>query len=155
MELKEEAVRAVLISIKNCAKESDDGKINPFSYAAAINKIEESKDYSKAELYYAFELLYKEGIYFNIVGNPSYDHNGNLNYLKLRGLTMNGHELCKNLENPSVFQAVKEKAKKAGGFGIKTIASTCTAVATALMRDPNSINNLVEGVKNITEMVIK
>lgn len=26
MELKEEAVRAVLISIKNCSKESDDGE---------------------------------------------------------------------------------------------------------------------------------
>ena len=153
MELKEEAVRAVLISIKNCSKESDDGKINPFNYAAAINKIEDSKDYSKAELYYAFELLFKENMYFNIVDNPSYDHNCNLDYVRLRGLTVNGHELCKNLENPSVFKAVKEKAKKAGGFGIKTIASTCTVVATALMNDPNSINNLVEGVKNITGMV--
>lgn len=60
---------------------------------------------------------------------------------------------AKIFENPSVFKAVKEKAKKAGGFGIKTIASTCTVVATALMNDPNSINNLVEGVKNITGMV--
>jgi hypothetical protein len=155
MELKEEAVRAVLMSIKNCTKESNDGIIKPFNYTSAIEKIEESKDYSKAELYYAFELLYKEKMYLNIIGNPSYDHNGNLNCLKLRGLTISGHELCKSLENPSVFQVVKEKAKKAGGFGIKTIASTCTAVATALMNDPNSINNLVEGVKNITEMVNK
>lgn len=153
MELKEEAVRAVLISIKDCAKENDDGKIKPFNYTSAIEKIEDSKDYSKAELYYAFELLYKENIYFNIIGNPSYDHNGNLNYVKLRGLTISGHDLCKNLENPSVFQAVKEKAKKVGGFGIKTITSTCAAVATALMNDPNSINNLVEGVKNITGMI--
>ena len=153
MELKEEAVRAVLMSVKNCSKENNNGKITPFNYASAIEKIEESKDYSKAELHYAFELLFKENIYFNIVGNPSYDHNGNLNYVRLRGLTISGHELCKNLENPTVFQTVKEKAKKAGGFGIKTIASTCAAVATALMSDPNSINNLVEGVKNITEMV--
>ena len=66
------------------------------------------------ELVYALELLLKE--HFIECADKPYFVDGNLMTARIIGLTWSGHELLDNVRNDTVWSAVKQKAKKFGGF---------------------------------------
>ena len=79
--------------------------------------------------------------------------NGNLYNARIVGLTWEGHELLDNLRNSTVLEAVKERAKKTGGASISIIAKASEAIGIALMSDPNAIENLKQGIINLSHMI--
>ena len=68
----------------------------------------------KQELVYALELLLKE--HFIECADKPYFVDGNLMTARIIGLTWSGHKLLDNVRNDTVWSAVKQKAKKFGGF---------------------------------------
>lgn len=76
----------------------------------------------------------------------------NLVTANITGLSYNGHNLLNNIRNDTVWNAVKQKAKKIGGISLSTLASSAGIVTTSLMSDPNAIQNLLQGVENIKGM---
>jgi hypothetical protein len=106
--------------------------------------------YNKQELVYALELLLKE--HFIECANSPYFVDGNLMTARIIGLTWSGHELLDNVRNDTVWNAVKQKAKKFGGFSLSALANSAKAISIALMSDPNAINNFLSGIDNISKI---
>ena len=112
---------------------------------------ESFNNYDKQELTYAVETLVKSG-FFDLAATPII-RNGNLYNARIVGLTWAGHELLDNLRNPTILEAVKERAKKTGGASIGIIAKAAEAMGIAIMTDPNAIENLKQGLLNLSQMI--
>ena len=106
--------------------------------------------YNKQELSYALEQLIKEG-FIDLAAKPNI-HNGNINIARIIGLTWQGHELLDNIRDNTVWDAVKKKAVKFGGLSISALFSGAKFLGCKLMEDPNSIQNFLQGVDNISKM---
>lgn len=106
--------------------------------------------YDKQELSYALELLIKED-YIELAGAPTM-HNGNILFARIIGLKWRGHELLNNIRNDTVWNAVKKKASKFGGFSISTLFSGAKFLTSALMKNPNAIQDFLQGIDNIEKM---
>lgn len=108
------------------------------------NQVFENHD--KQELLYALELLISEK-YINCTNVVFRD--GNLRNATIIGLTLKGHDLLDNIRNDTVWNAVKQKAKKAGGVSLSVLAKGAGTLANALLSDPNAVQNFVQGIENI------
>ena len=108
-------------------------------------------NYDKQELTYALELLIKSG-FIDLAAKPNI-HDGNINIARIIGLTWNGHELLDNIRDNTVWDAVKKKAAKYSGLSISALFSGAKALGSALMTDPNAIQNFLDGVNNIGNML--
>ena len=106
--------------------------------------------YNKQELSYALELLIKEG-FIDLASRPNM-HDGNINCARIIGLTWQGHELLDNIRDNTVWNAVKKKAAKFGGLSISALFSGAKFLGCKLMEDPNAIQNVLQGVDNISKM---
>lgn len=106
--------------------------------------------YNKQELVYALELLLKE--YFIECADKPYFVDGNLMTARIIGLTWSGHELLDNIRNDTIWNVVKQKAKKFSGVSLLALANSAKSIAIALMNDPNAINNFWEGAENISKI---
>lgn len=71
---------------------------------------------------------------------------------RIIGLTWRGHELLDNIRDKTVWNAVKKKAGKFGGFSLSVLANSAKTISIALMSDPNAINNFLNGIDNINKM---
>ena len=106
--------------------------------------------YNKQELSYALEILIKEG-FIDLAARPSI-HNGNIYIARIIGLTWKGHELLDNIRDNTVWNAVKKKAAKFGGLSISALFTGAKCLGSALMTDPNALQNFMQGVENIGKM---
>lgn len=106
--------------------------------------------YNKQELTYALEQLVKEH-YIDCASEP-YFVNGNLMTARIIGLTWCGHELLDNVRNNNIWNSVKKNAAKFGSFSLSTLAISAKMLTTALMTEPNAIQNLNQGINNIGKM---
>lgn len=106
--------------------------------------------YNKQELSYALEQLIKGG-FIDLAAKPNI-HNGNINIARIIGLTWTGHELLDNIRDNTVWNAVKKKAAKFGGLSISALFSGAKFLGSALMNDPNAIQNFLQGIDNIEHM---
>lgn len=105
--------------------------------------------YNKQELLYALELLIKEG-YINCIN--THFVNGNLLNASIVGLTWSGHNLLDNIRNDTVWNAVKQKATKVGGVSLSVLANSAGTLASALLSDPNAVQNFMQGIQNIKDI---
>lgn len=78
--------------------------------------------------------------------------NGNINITRIIGLTWKGHEFLDNIRDNTVWNAVKEKASKFGGLSISALFNGAKFLSSALMTDPNALQNFLQGVQNISKM---
>lgn len=76
-------------------------------------------------------------------------HDGNINMARIIGITWTGHELLDNIRDNIVWNAVKKKAVKYSGLSISVISNGAKIFGSALMNDPNAIQNFLDGVNNI------
>lgn len=107
-------------------------------------------NYNKQELTYALELLIKSG-FVELASRPNM-HDGNINTARIIGLTWTGHELLDNIRDNTVWNAVKKKAVKYSGLSISALSNGAKILGSALMTDPNAIQNFLDGVNNIGNM---
>lgn len=110
------------------------------------------KKQNKSEVAYALELLIKEG-YVNCIGRPIYDSNDNLEFARINGLEMKGQSLLNDIDDDSVWEATKKKASLFGRVSIGAMAAGAHSLTTAMMTDPNAIENLKQGVDNFLKLL--
>lgn len=149
MKLNPDYVRDILLYIEETLDyntETVTPQHNELWYGKILDE-ERFKEHNKQQLLYALEILLKEN--FIECATPPVFNNGNIRNAIIVGLTYSGHDLLDNVRNNTVWNAVKQKAKKIGGISLNTLAKSAGMVTTALMSDPNAIQNLLKGVDNI------
>lgn len=107
-------------------------------------------NHNKQELTYALELLIKSG-FIDLADRPNI-HDGNIYTARIIGLTWSGHELLDNIRDDTVWNAVKKKAAKYSGLSISALFNGAKCLGSALMTDPNALQNFLNGVNNIGNM---
>lgn len=107
--------------------------------------------YNKEELTYTLELLLKEN-FIECTKPPRFAKGGILS-ADIVGLTWSGHELLDNIRNNTIWNAVKERANKVGKVSIAVLANTANTLASAIMANPEALNNFLQGVDNIGKML--
>ena len=153
MKLNPDAVRKILIFISNNLNFEDSDSDFPYQHQEMTNGQIVSNDYfddfNKSEVSYALELLIYEG-FVSTIGKPNIDSNGNMTFARINGLTLKGQELLNDIYNDTIWETTKKRAKQLGKVSLSAMASGAKALTSAFMVDPNAINNLVEGIKNMT-----
>ena len=107
--------------------------------------------YDKQELTYALELLIKEK-FIDCEKEPYFVRGGLMN-ANIIGLTWNGHAFLDDIRNDTTWNAVKEKSKKVGSVSIMAMAGAAGQLATAMLTDPNALNNFLQGTANVISMI--
>lgn len=152
MKLDFDCVRDILLYVEENSGYQDSNSDMPskhkeIPHARIISDSFFSK-YNKEDAVHTLELMIKEGL-FDFASKPIYDSNNNLVYARIIGLTWYGHELLTNIRNDTVWNAVKEKSKKVGKVSIKAMASAAATLATAMLTDPNAVQNFMNGAQNL------
>lgn len=155
MKLNPDAVRKILLFISDNLNYKDADSDFPNQHQEMTNGQIVTNDYfndfDKSEVSYALELLIHEG-FVSIIGRSNIDPNGNMTFVRINGLTWKGQELLDNIHDKTIWETTKERAKQLGKVSISAMAAGAKALASAFMTDPNAINNLIEGMKNMTNM---
>lgn len=157
MELNINAIREVLKYIEDNIQYDDNhtrtGK-QYFMKSDIINGIKPTKQYTSNDVAYSIELLILEGDkYIDLVEPVKRDASGRLLMVKIRGLTIAGHEFAEQTKNKTIWNAVAKHAKKAGFLSLNALAAFTAQLSMAMMTDPNALNNLVEGIKNTSHII--
>ena len=148
MKLNYDCIRKILLYV-----EANSG----YEPNTTIYKIIQPKEISKAlcndkltdeEITYAIQLLFEEG-YFNVV----YGRNNTLFDIDITSLSLRGNELLNNIRNDTAWNAVKERCKKVGVGSIKVISNVTGALGTAMLTDPNALQNFIDGTKNMLNII--
>lgn len=152
MKLDFDCVRDILLYVEENSGYRDIDSVVPqkhkeIPHASIIENSRFSK-YNKEDVVHTLELMIKEGL-FDFASKPIYDSNNDLAYARIIGLTWSGHELLDNIRNNTVWNAVKEKTKKVGKVSIKAMAGAASALATAMLTDPNAVQNFMNGAQNL------
>lgn len=155
MILNFDAVKSILLFIEEnldyLDQDSDFPSEHKIYVCGQIVTNEYFSKYHPAEVAYALELLIKEK-YISTVGNPIYS-NSDLEFAKMNGLEMKGHELLDNIRDDKFWDITKRRAKQVTGVSLSVLASGAKALATAWMTDPNAFNNLVDGFNNVKNIL--
>ena len=141
MKLNHDCVRDILLFIEENLKYHEEINQSTLAKSSYFAK------YNNSEVLYALELMVDEGFITcrKVVSNAM----GKVSYITITGLTWSGHELLDNIRNDTAWNAVKEKTKKIGRVSIKAMASAAGTLATAMLTDPNAVQNFVNGAQNL------
>ena len=154
MRLNPDCVRSILLYIEERFDYTDTYSSTPHIHKEMPNGDiivdKYFENYDKQEVSYALELLIMEG-YASIAGNPTIT-GGNLVFARVNGLTWKGHELLNNVRNNTVWNAVKTRAAKFGGMSISALLTGSQILASAMMTDPNAVQNFINGAENIIKL---
>lgn len=155
MKLNADYVREVLLYIEKqldyIDKDSQEPKTHVEITKGEVVASDYFSTYNKQELSYALELLIKEG-YTELSDKSKFDNSGNLIFAKIIGLSWKGHELLDNTRNDTVWNAVKKRASKFGGFSVSSLLAGAKFLTSNLMSDPDAIQNFLKGIDNIRNM---
>lgn len=125
MILNPDAVRSILLFIQDKLDYIDKNSDYPHEHRemtpAQIVTNEYFKKYNNQEVSYVLELLIKE-LYISCIGNPIYDSNNNLDYARISGLEMKGHELLNDIQDDTIWEATKKRAAKVGKVSISALS---------------------------------
>nr|DAI04395.1 MAG TPA: YjcQ protein [Caudoviricetes sp.] len=151
MRLNADYVRDILLYIESNLNYDDLSNAHKEISHGKLLRDEHFANYDKQELTYALELLIKSG-FVDLADKPNIQ-DGNIYIARIIGLTWTGHELLDNIRDNTVWDAVKKKAAKYSGLSISALFSGAKALGSALMTDPNAIQNFLDGVNNIGDML--
>lgn len=150
MKLNADYVRDILLYIEKNLGYNKSSNIHKEITNRELISDDSFTNYNKQELTYALELLIKSG-FVELASRPNM-HDGNINMARIIGLTWTGHELLDNIRDNTVWNAVKKKAVKYSGLSISALSNGAKILGSALMNDPNAIQNFLDGVNNIGNM---
>lgn len=154
MRLNADYIRDILLFIEKEFEYEDAAITPPYRHKTMLNSTlvlqPHFHHHCHQELIYALELLIIEG-YISTASEPKII-NGNLQNIKITGLTYKGHELLDNIRNNTVWNAVKKKAASFGGFSFSTLVSGAKYLGDKLISDPNAIDNFLKGVDRLTQL---
>ena len=157
MILNYDCIRSILLFIEENIGYKDSNEDVPsihedISYISILKNEYFDKYKNREELSKAMEELISENFIICKSG-PKYNSDGDLVYARISGLTWSGHELLDNIRNDTVWNAVKEKSKNVGKVSIKAMASAAATLATAMLTDPNAVQNFMNGAQNLINSI--
>lgn len=154
MELNIDAIRAVLQFIKDNTVYEEGRRVGKqyFTQGDIIRSIPETSKYSSNDIGYSIELLLETDL-IQLSEPVKYGPTGELYLVKIRKLTMEGYSFLEQTKNPTIWEAVKGRAKATCNFSLKTICGIAATLGTQMMADPNALNNFIEGTKNTLHMI--
>lgn len=154
MELNIDAIRAVLQFVKDNTIYEAGRRVEKqyFTQGDIVRGISETSKYSSNDIGYSIELLLETNL-IQLSEPVKYGPTGELYLVKIRKLTIEGYSFLEQTKNPTIWEAVKNRAKATGNFSLRTICSIAATLGTQMMADPNALNNFIEGTKNTLHMI--
>lgn len=154
MELNIDAIRAVLQYIKDNTQYENNNRVEKkyFIRADIVKGVPQSDKYTSNDIAYSIELLLDTDL-IKLLAHPVYLPSGQLQMVKISRLTIEGHSFLEKTKNPTVWEAIKGRAKATGEFSLKAICKISAELGIAMLKDPNALNNFIEGTKNIIHMI--
>lgn len=154
MELNIDAIRAVLQYIKDNTTYSGSLRTGKqyFTQREIIKDIEPTKQYTSDDIAYSIELLIDTNL-IQFVEPVKFGPTGELFMVKIRRLTIEGYSFLEQTQNPTVWEAIKIKAKATGQYSLKGLATLGATLGTAMLTDPNAIQNFIQGTQNVAHMI--
>lgn len=154
MELNFDAIRAVLQFIKDNTIYENGRRISKqyFTQGDIIRGIPETSKYSSNDIGYSIELLLETDL-IQLSEPVKYGPTGELFLLKIRKLTIEGYSFLDQTKNPTIWEAVKGRAKATCKYTLSGICGIAATLGTQMMADPNALNNFIEGTKNTLHMI--
>lgn len=152
MKLNLDCVRKILFYIEKGADYNTDGGFpihNEIRFGELVED-EYFKKYSKSEVLYALEILLREH-FIECSDGPTF-YAGNIKNATIIGLSYSGHDLLDNIRNDTVWTVVKEKALTAGGFSLKSLATTAGSLSVALMTNSNALSTFKSGIEYLRSL---
>lgn len=150
MKLNYDCIRDVLLYIEeNCGCPQDR---NEFMRYTKILNAKELEKYTHDEKKYVLMQLISNN-YIICDSKRLNIKDGILSSADISCLSWEGHTLLSSIRNDTVFNAVKNKAKKIGGASITAISSASKALITAMLVDPNALQNFINGTSNIINLL--
>ena len=152
MKLNYDCIRKILLYVEANSGYEPNTTIYKIIQPREISKALRGDDFNDEEITYAIQLLFEEG-YFNIDRKPVYGPNNTLFNIDITSLSWSGNELLNNIRNDTAWNAVKERCKKVGVGSVKAISTITGALGTAMLTDPNALQNFIDGTKNILNII--
>lgn len=154
MEFNIDAIRAVLQYIKDNTKYENDTRIEKayFIQGDIVKGVPESDKYTSNDIAYSIELLLDTDL-IKLLASPTYLPSGQLRLVKISRLTIEGYSFLEKTQNPTIWEAVKNRAKAVGEFSLKGVCGIATTLGTAMLKDPYALDNFIKGTKHIVNMV--
>lgn len=149
MRLNHDAVREVLLFIEENV--NYDGEDAYITNGDIISKISPNEHYTKKDIRYALEVLLTTD-FLNIVDHSLVVNNGELIYVKIKGLTFAGCNFLDTIRKPEIWEIVKKKALQTGNASISVLSMTGAWLAEKMMMDPDAISNFLQGIENLKNM---
>ena len=120
MEFNIDAIRAILQYIKDNTKYENDTRIEKvyFIQGDIVKGVPESVKYTSNDIAYSIELLLDTDL-IKLLTPPTYLPTGQLKLVKINRLTIEGYSFLEKTQNPTVWEAVKNRAKAVGEFSLK------------------------------------
>lgn len=154
MELNIDAIHAVLQFIKDNTIYENGRRVGKqyFTQGDIIRSIPETSKYSSNDIGYSIELLLETN-FIQLSEPVKYGPTGELFLLKIRNLTIEGYSFLQQTKNPTIWEAIKNRAKATGKYTLTGIGTMAATLGTQMMVDPNALNNFIEGTKNTLHMI--
>lgn len=152
MKLNYDCIRKILLYVEANSGYEPNTTIYKIIQPREISKALRGNDFNDEEITYAIQLLFEEG-YFNINRTPVYGPNNTLFNIDITSLSLRGNELLNNIRNDTAWNAVKERCKKVGVGSVKVISTITGALGTAMLTDPNALQNFIDGTKNMLNII--
>nr|WP_185911977.1 DUF2513 domain-containing protein [Clostridium sp. Marseille-P7770] len=152
MKLNYDCIRKILLYVEANSGYEPNTTIYKIIQPREISKALRGNDFNDEEITYAIQLLFEEG-YFNINRTPVYGPNNTLFNIDITSLSLRGNELLNNIRNDTAWNAVKERCKKVGVGSVKAISTITGALGTAMLTDPNALQNFIDGTKNMLNII--
>ena len=149
MELNIDAIRSVLQYIKDNTQYENNIRVEKcyFTQRDIIHGVATSDKYTSNDVAYSLELLFDTNL-IEFLFRPTYLPSGKLQMVKISRLTIDGYTFLEQTKNPTIWEAVKERAKATGMFALNEVCKISAALGVAMLKDPNALNNFIEGTKN-------
>lgn len=149
MTLNPDALREVLLCIENEIQYTGRGyEHNRYLNQGEIASLVDCKDITEDEIKTAVEILLTTN-YLDLVEPPKFYPTGDLAYLKIKGLTMDGYNFLNTIRKKPIWEAVKKGACLSGVTSIKALSCAAAKLGEALLSDPEALNNFIQGFDNI------
>lgn len=154
MELNIDAIRAVLQYIKDNTQYENNNRVEKkyFIRGDIVKGVPVSNKYTSDDIAYSIELLLDTDL-IKLLAPPTYLPSGQLQMVKISRLTIEGHSFLEQTKNPTVWEAIKGRAKATGRYTLQTICTAAGTLGAQMMLDPNALNNFIEGTKNMIHMI--
>lgn len=149
MRLVPDVVRDILLYIEQNQKSQYDNKgvfeVISISPKHILDELGETTRYTREEGEYAIRLLYNEKI---ILGNATTGKNNRILTLSITGISFEGHQFLDHIRDNTIWNKVKQEARKHGIYAIKDICQISKTIIGKMIENPEMFSEILNELRN-------